>query len=90
MHRMADKIRRLCGQILATKDDRDLTPIAVELRQALHQHIENLRVHLADYPLIVERRVRNGVPRSDSPTPPRETRPASTGQPQKQDNPAKS
>jgi len=34
----------------------------VELREALHQHIERLRSRLADYPIVVERRVRNGIP----------------------------
>jgi hypothetical protein len=33
----------------------------VELRDALHLHIERLRASLADYPFIVERRVRNAI-----------------------------
>jgi len=41
----------------------------VELREALHQHIERLRARFADYPILVERRVRNGIPRSGITTP---------------------
>ena len=33
----------------------------VELREALHQHIERLRARFAAYPIVVERRVRNGI-----------------------------
>jgi hypothetical protein len=41
----------------------------VELREALHQHIERLRARLADYPIVVERRVRSGIPPSGITTP---------------------
>jgi hypothetical protein len=40
---MVDKIRSLCAQILATLDDDEVGPILIELRDALHQHIEYLR-----------------------------------------------
>jgi hypothetical protein len=61
MRRVEDKIRRLSEDIDAAKD-KELGPMLVELREALHQHIERLRAHLAGYPIVVERRVRNGIP----------------------------
>ena len=69
MRRMEDKIRRLSGRLLASKDDKELRLILVELRDALHQHIERIRARFAGYPLVVERRVRNGIPPPDIPTP---------------------
>jgi hypothetical protein len=63
MLRMEDKIRRLCTELLAAKDDQEeFRSILVELREALHQHIERLRAHFATYPFVVERRVRNENP----------------------------
>jgi len=60
---MEDKIRRLCTQLLAAKDDEEeFRSILVELREALHQHIERLRARFATYPFVIERRVRNGAP----------------------------
>jgi hypothetical protein len=57
---MEDQIRRLCTQILATNKDEEIGPLLVELRQALHRHIEGIRARLGNYPFVVERRVRNG------------------------------
>jgi len=54
--RMEDKIRRLSEQLLAAKDDQELTPILGELRAALHQYIERLRARVAVYPIVIERR----------------------------------
>ena len=34
--------------------DQELRPILVELRDALHQHIEHLRTRFTDYPFVVE------------------------------------
>ena len=62
MRRVEDKIRRLSAQLLAAEEDKELGPMLVELREALHQHIERLRANLAGYPIVVERRVRNGIP----------------------------
>lgn len=63
MLRMEDKIRRLCTQLLTAKDDeQEFSSILVELRDALHQHIERLRARFATYPFVIERRVRNGTP----------------------------
>jgi hypothetical protein len=62
MRRVEDKIRRLSAQLLAAEEDEKLGPMLVELREALHQHIEHLRASLAGYPIVVERRVRNGIP----------------------------
>jgi hypothetical protein len=56
-------------RILASKDDKELRLILVELRDALHQHIERIRARFADFPFVVERRVRNGIPPRDKPTP---------------------
>jgi hypothetical protein len=60
---MEDRIRRLCAQLLAAKDDEEkLRPLLVELRDALHQHIERLRARFAAYPFVIERRLQNGTP----------------------------
>jgi len=64
MRRVEDKIRRLSEQLLAAEEDKEFGPMLVELREALHQYIQRLRTRLADYPIIVERRVRNGIPPS--------------------------
>ena len=69
MRRVEDKIRKLSAQLLAVEEDEELRPMLVELREALHQHIERLRARLADYPILVERRVRNGIPPSGMTTP---------------------
>ena len=61
MRRMEDKIRRLCAQVLATDQEDELREMLVELRSALRQHIENLRACFANYPFVVERRVRNEI-----------------------------
>ena len=69
MRRVEDKIRKLSARLLAAEEDEELRPMLVELREALHQHIERLRARLADYPIVVERRVRNGIPPSGITTP---------------------
>jgi hypothetical protein len=82
MRRVEDKIRRLSAQLLAVEEDEELTPVLVELREALHQHIQRLRARLASYPIVVERRVRNGVPPSAITTtqnPTDKSRPTTTG-----------
>jgi DNA-binding transcriptional regulator YbjK len=53
---MEDRIRTLCQQIVAVQDEDELDSVILELRDALHQHIEQLRERLADYPILVERR----------------------------------
>jgi hypothetical protein len=62
MRRVEDRVRKLCSQLLDSKDDSEIKPIVVELREVLHQHIKSLRVHLSDYPRVIERRSRNGPP----------------------------
>ncbi len=59
---MEDRIRRLCSELLAKRDDEEVGPILAELRHALHQHIERLRERFGVYPLLVERRTRNDIP----------------------------
>ena len=59
---MEDKIRKLCTRLLAAKEDaEEFRSILGELRDALHQNIERLRVRFAAYPFVIERRVRNGT-----------------------------
>ena len=67
VRRVEDKIRSLSAQLLAVEEDEQLRPILVELREALHQHIERLRARLANYPIVVERRDRNRIPRRRRP-----------------------
>ena len=59
--RTEDKIRELCNQLFALKDETAHAPLAVELQALLHQHIEQMRARVAAYPAI-ERRVRIGNP----------------------------
>jgi hypothetical protein len=61
MLRMEDRIRRLCSELLAAKGDEESGPILVELREALHKHIESLRERFGAYPFLVERRARNDM-----------------------------
>jgi hypothetical protein len=62
MRRIEDKIRSLCSQVQAAKEDSEVTPLLIELREALHKHIEQMRGTLNGYPFVVERRSRNGIP----------------------------
>jgi hypothetical protein len=62
MLRMEDRIRSLCSQLLATKDDEEVGLILVDLREALRIHIKRLRERCGAYPNVVERRIRNDIP----------------------------
>jgi hypothetical protein len=62
MFRMEDKIRRLCAELLAKNSDEEVRPILVELREALHLHIERMRERFGACPFLVERRARNDIP----------------------------
>lgn len=64
--RIEDKLRALCTQLLAVKDDKELEAIVFELRSGLHQH--NLGRMLSPYPFLVERRTRNVIPLPDKRT----------------------
>jgi hypothetical protein len=66
MLRMEDKIRRLCSELLAA-DEQEFSSILVELRDALREHIARLRARFATYPLIIERRVRDGTQPTSEP-----------------------
>jgi DNA-binding NarL/FixJ family response regulator len=59
--RTEDRIRELCVQILSGNDDAALESMLLELRDSLHRHIESVRARLAEYPILTERRARNGV-----------------------------
>ena len=61
MPRVEDKIRELCAQVLATEDEDELRSMLVELQNALRQHIQHLRGRFANYPFLVERRVRDVI-----------------------------
>jgi hypothetical protein len=62
MLRMEDRIRRLCAELLTKKADEEVRPILVELRDALHLYIENMRERFDAYPFLVERRSRSDIP----------------------------
>jgi hypothetical protein len=53
--RMEDKIRKLCKELLAGKDDDQQIQKLAELRAALRLHTERLRTRVADH-IVVERR----------------------------------
>jgi hypothetical protein len=63
MRRIEDKIRSLCSQVQAAKEDSEVTRLLIELREALHRHIEKMRATLTIYPFGVERRTRDGIPK---------------------------
>jgi hypothetical protein len=54
--RIEDKIRRLSEQLLAAKNDLELTRILGELRATLNEHVERLRARVANYRIVLERR----------------------------------
>jgi len=58
---MEHKILSLCAQILATKDDDAIRPMLVVLQDELHQFIERPRVRLAEFPIVMEPSVGNGL-----------------------------
>ena len=66
LRRVEDEIRRLCRQLLAVKDDEQLLERLVELRAALHLHMERMRARVVDYPVMIERR-RHGILPPESP-----------------------
>jgi hypothetical protein len=46
-----DKIRELCTQVLAAENDEAANRLVPELRDALHEHCERLRLRVAtEYP----------------------------------------
>lgn len=65
--RTEDRIRGLCIQLLITKDDKVVEATLLELRDALHRHIENFRTRLGQYPAVQERRARSGIAAWDAP-----------------------
>jgi len=64
--RIEDKIRKLCKELLAGKDDDQQIQKLVELRAALHLHIERLRIRAAHYPMVLERRQQAAVSPAES------------------------
>ena len=63
MRRIEDKIRSLCTRVEAAKEDSEVTALLSELRDLLHQHIEQMRATLTIYPFGVERRIRDRIPK---------------------------
>lgn len=47
------RIHELCIQAINAKDANDLRPIICELRDALHEHNDDLRLILAEYPFLL-------------------------------------
>lgn len=46
-----ERIRELCARAVAARDMDEMVPILSELRTALHEHAEQLRTLLGEYPL---------------------------------------
>ena len=55
-HRMEDEVLELCEAALAENDPKQLRRIHIQLRDALHKHIEAVRKKLVNYPIAIERR----------------------------------
>jgi hypothetical protein len=47
------RIHELCIQAINAKDTDDLQPIICELRDALHEHNDDLKLILAEYPFLL-------------------------------------
>jgi hypothetical protein len=47
------RIRELCMQAIKARDGDDLQPIICELRDALHEHNDDLKLILAEYPFLL-------------------------------------
>jgi hypothetical protein len=47
------RIRELCAKAVATKDVKELRPIMSELRDALHEHSEDLKLIVGEYPFLL-------------------------------------
>lgn len=47
------RIHKLCIQAINAKDTDDLRPIICELRDALHEHNDDLKLILAEYPFLL-------------------------------------
>jgi len=58
MSHAEDWIRRLCSDLLAAQCDEDFGPLIIELRDALHQHVEAVREHIGIYRLLAGGRAR--------------------------------
>ena len=54
--RMEDRIRKLSEELVAERDLTKVRELSVQLRAALHDHIETLRLKVTDYPAVDERR----------------------------------
>jgi CheY-like chemotaxis protein len=59
-----DRIRELCALLLEAKDDEPDAGLIVELRDALHRHIEQLRARVTEYPVAIERSIQSALPRA--------------------------
>lgn len=46
---LEDRIQQLCARVTATDDDDELYRLCVELRQALNEHITQIRKQVADF-----------------------------------------
>jgi signal transduction histidine kinase len=56
LRRIEDRIRRLSQKLVAEQDLEKARLLAEELREELSRHIEGLRLRLAEYPVVTERR----------------------------------
>ena len=47
------RIRELCAQAVATQDADKLCPIMCDLKDALHEHNDELKLIIAEYPFLL-------------------------------------
>ena len=57
LRRIEDEIRSLCARLLRTQDDREVRSILMDLRAALHTHVQRVRARVAEQPFVAERRI---------------------------------
>jgi len=46
---LENRIQQLCAQIVATDDDEEMFRLCIELRQALSEHVGQIREQVADF-----------------------------------------
>jgi hypothetical protein len=56
VNRLEDKIRDLCTKIVSDEDNPEVVATAVQLREALHEHLKCVRARMSAFPPPVERR----------------------------------
>ena len=66
--RLEDRIRNLCGKLLAPRDEEQVRKFSIELRSAVRAYIQRLREQYATYPVLKAHRRKNDPIPTETPT----------------------